>query len=54
MKFASCNTNYIKLKIMNIWPDILYDDDDDEEILEFMNYGHGPYTVWERINHMMK
>jgi len=40
---------------MNIQPNLLFDDDDDE-ILEFINYRRRPYTVRDRINHtsMMK
>jgi len=38
---------------MNIQPYLLFDDDDDE-ILEFINYRRRPYTVRDRINHMMK
>ncbi|CAI6372056.1 unnamed protein product [Macrosiphum euphorbiae] len=38
---------------MNIQPNLLFDDDDDE-ILEFINYRRRPYTVRDRINHMIK
>ncbi|CAI6359257.1 unnamed protein product [Macrosiphum euphorbiae] len=37
---------------MNIQPNLLFDDDDDE-ILEFNNYRRRPYTVRDRINHIM-
>lgn len=38
---------------MNIKLNLLCDDDD-EKILEFINYCGRPYTVRERIKHMMK
>jgi len=38
---------------MNIQPNLLFDDDDGE-ILEFINYRQRPYTVRDRIDHTMK
>ncbi|XP_029341116.1 putative nuclease HARBI1 [Acyrthosiphon pisum] len=37
---------------MNIQPNLLFEDDN--EILEFINYRQRPYTVRDRIKHMMK
>lgn len=38
---------------MNIQPDLLYGDED-EKILEFINFDHRPYTDREKIYQIMK